>query len=71
MQIKILHWLTKAFITLGKPLNLHITKLISTPTRNDEFGLPDGSYYVSDRQDYFEWIIKKTWDCSRKFTHTN
>ena len=29
---------------------------ISTPTRNQ---LPDGSYAVSDIQDYFEYIIKK------------
>ena len=32
---------------------------ISAPTRNDIFGLPDGSYYVSDIQDYVEYILKK------------
>ena len=32
---------------------------ISAPTRNEEFQLPDGSYSVSDIQDYFEHIIKK------------
>ena len=32
---------------------------ISAPTLNDEFNLPDGSYSVSDIQDYFECIIKK------------
>ena len=32
---------------------------ISAPTWNDEFNLPDGSYSVSDMQDYFEYIIKK------------
>ena len=32
---------------------------ISAPNWNDEFDLPDGSYSVSDRQDYFEYIIKK------------
>ena len=32
---------------------------ISAPTWNDEFDLPDGSYYVSDIQVYFEYIIKK------------
>ena len=32
---------------------------ISTPTWNDTFDLPDGSYSVSDIQDYFEFIIKK------------
>ena len=32
---------------------------IHAPTWNDEFNLPDGSYSVSDIQDYFEYIIKK------------
>ena len=32
---------------------------ISAPTYNDEFKLLDGSYSVSDIQDYFECIIKK------------
>ena len=32
---------------------------ISTPTQNDKFNLPDGSYSVSDIQDYFEYILKK------------
>ena len=32
---------------------------ISAPTWNEEFQLPDGSYSVSDIQDYFEYIIKK------------
>ena len=31
---------------------------ISAPTWNDEFDLPDGSYSVSDIQDYIECIIK-------------
>ena len=31
----------------------------SAPTWNDEFNLSDGSYSVSDIQDYFEYIIKK------------
>ena len=29
---------------------------ISAPTWNDEFELPDGSYSVSDIQDYFKYI---------------
>ena len=29
---------------------------ISEPTWNDKFELPDGSYSVSDIQDYFEYI---------------
>ena len=32
---------------------------ISAPTWNEEFELPDGSYSVSDIQDYFERILKK------------
>ena len=32
---------------------------ISSPTWNDKFDLPDGSYSISDIQDYFEHILKK------------
>ena len=32
---------------------------ISAPTWNDEFELPDGSYSISDIQDYFEYILRK------------
>ena len=32
---------------------------ISAPTWNDEFELPDGSYSISDIQDYLEHILKK------------
>ena len=32
---------------------------ISVPAWNDEFELPDGSYSISDIQDYFEYILKK------------
>ena len=31
---------------------------ISAPAWNDEFELPDGSYSVSNIQDYFEYILK-------------
>ena len=31
----------------------------SAPTLNDKFELPDGSYSVSDIQDYFEYINQK------------
>ena len=31
----------------------------SAPTWNEEFKLPDGSYSISDIQDYFEYILKK------------
>ena len=32
---------------------------ISVPTSNGEFELPDGSYSVSEIQDYFEYILQK------------
>ena len=32
---------------------------ISAPTWNDTFDLPNGSYSISDIQNYFEYIIKK------------
>ena len=32
---------------------------ISAPTWNEEFELPDGSYSLSDIQDYFEYILKQ------------
>ena len=32
---------------------------ISAPTWNEEFKLPDGSYSISDIQDYFQYILKK------------
>ena len=32
---------------------------ISAPTWSDEFDPPDGSYSISDIQDYFEYIFKK------------
>ena len=32
---------------------------ISAPTWGEKFDLPDGSYSISDIQDYFEYILKK------------
>ena len=32
---------------------------ISVPTWNDKFELPDGSYSVSDIQDYFRYILEE------------
>ena len=32
---------------------------ISAPTWDEQFELPDGSYSISDIQDYFEYILKK------------
>ena len=31
------------------------------PTWNEEFDLPEGPYFVSDIQDNFGYILKKTW----------
>ena len=31
---------------------------IPAPTWNEEFELPDGSYFLSDIQHYFEYILK-------------
>ena len=39
--------------------NNNNNNIISAPTYNDEFELPDGSYSVSDIQDHFEYIFKK------------
>ena len=36
----------------------HVLNIISNLTWNEEFELPDGSYSVSDIQDYFEYILK-------------
>ena len=47
------------FITHGKTKKSSYKKKkfkISPPTWNDKFELPDGSYSVSDIQDYFEYI---------------
>ena len=33
--------------------------ILSAPTWNDTFDLPDGSYSINDVQDFFEFIIKK------------
>ena len=33
---------------------------MSAPTWKDTFNLPDGSYSISDIEDYFEFIIKIT-----------
>ena len=43
---------------IKKPYNNNKFK-ISAPTWNKEFELPDGSYSVSDIQDYFKYILKK------------
>ena len=49
------------FITHRKTKSSHNNNefKISAPTWNDKFDLPDGSYSVSDIQDYFGYILKK------------
>ena len=59
---KILDWLIWVFTTRGKNIRTEYINnkfKISAPTWNDTFDLPDGSYSISDIQDYFEFIIKK------------
>ena len=38
--------------------NIKSSFKISAPTWNDEFELPDGSFSISDIQDYFDDILK-------------
>ena len=47
---------TYLFITHGKIQEKNKLKIIA-PTWNDEFELPDGSYSVSDIQDYIDYTI--------------
>ena len=47
---------------------------ISAPTWSEEFELPDGSYSISDIQDYFEYILKnhgESVDNPSIITHVN
>ena len=39
-----------------KRINNNSKFKMSVPTWNDEFELPDGSYLISDIQDYFQYI---------------
>ena len=47
-----------AWKNIRKHYNNNKLKIIA-PTWNDGFGIPDGSYCVSDIQDYIEYIFKK------------
>ena len=47
------------YIEKYKKLHKNNKFKISTPAWNDKVKLPDGSYYVSNIQDYLEYIIKK------------
>ena len=50
-----------AFITHGKTKNSYNNNKfrISAPRWNDKLKLTDSSYFVSNIQDYFEYILKK------------
>ena len=57
-----LPWQTLAFTIHGKNIKRSHknNKLkISPPARNEEFELPDGSYSISNIDDYFEYTLKK------------
>ena len=58
---KVLLYRILVFITHGKTYQAHTITInsISAPTWNDKFELPDGSYSVSDIQDYFQYILNK------------
>ena len=57
------------YVVISNLSNIHGKKIkwpyknnifkISAPTWNEEFKLSDGSYSVSDIQDYLKYIIKK------------
>ena len=47
------------FYTLKKIKKSYKKTNLSAPTWSEKFELPDGSYFVSDIQDYFGYIIKK------------
>ena len=56
-MINVLLYKTLAFTIHGKYKKTKFK--ISAPTWNKEFELADGSYFVSEIQDYFEYIFKK------------
>ena len=58
---KVLPYQILVFTIHGKTKNSYKNNKfkISAPTWNDKFDLPDGSYLISDIQDYFEYILKK------------
>ena len=41
---------------------------ISAPTWNEKFGLPDGLYFVSDIQNYFQCILEKHGEKAENFS---
>ena len=60
---KVLLYQILIFTTHGKNIKSSYVNRkfkISAPTWNDEFELPDGSYFISDIQDYYEYVLKTT-----------
>ena len=50
---------SKHLLHMEKHKKKHNNKFkMSAPTWNDKFELPDGSYSVSNIQDYLEYILK-------------
>ena len=59
-------WNLCIYYTCKNITKLYKNNKFKTPalTCNEVFELPDGSYSVSDIQDYFKYIFKKTGDSS-------
>ena len=57
-MINTLFYQTLAFTIYGAIHTKNTNNKSHTPTWNEEFKLPDGSYSLSDIQDYFEYILK-------------
>ena len=59
---RLLHYEILVSFTLGKTKTSSYNNdkfKISAPLWNDKFELPDGSYSVSNIQDYFKYILRK------------
>ena len=47
------------YVALSNYRIYYTKKNRKAPTWNEKLGLPDESYFVSDIQDYFEYMMKK------------
>ena len=59
---RVLFYEILVFIIHGKNIKVSYNNnkfKVSSPTWNDKFELPDGSYFVSYIPDYFEYSLKK------------
>ena len=52
-------YVTVSNLSMEKYLKVIQKQQISAPTWNEKTELPDGSYSVSDIQDFFKYIMKK------------